>query len=283
MGGANPLITGCKINGNDAGTGGGIYIAAGLKSPVIEGYSIADNSATSSGGIAFGRGFALLPAKVTNCIIAGNIAGDEGGGILVSGFSVALKHSTISDNHGAYGGGVFYEGGMASITNSILWGDRATYGPEIASGGGDSPERSHLPSSHVALRIQQSPLQQRLHVTTAIDDQQNEDALIHNSINDAVGFEEDLAVFVYPQRHQFIGIGTSLREFGQTGEGFLDLLQNVVRSFQCIVRNDITIKFFEIMCSIMGQPNREGHQRSSRCCRRRFITSSAGRTLLSSI
>src|SRR5512135_311268 len=46
------------------------------------------------------------------------------------------------------------------------------------------------------LASQQSLLQQRLHVATAICNQQNIDTLIPDSVDDAVRFEEDLAVFM---------------------------------------------------------------------------------------
>ena len=60
------------------------------------------------------------------------------------------------------------------------------------------------------------------------------------------------AVFTNPQRQQFLGIGTSLGKFGQLGEGFLDLPQNVVRFLRGIVLSDIVVKLVEIMCGIIN-------------------------------
>ena len=42
---------------------------------------------------------------------------------------------------------------------------------------------------------EQSPLQKRLHIPTAINNQKNVHSLAHNPVNDTVGFKENLAVF----------------------------------------------------------------------------------------
>lgn len=47
-------------------------------------------------------------------------------------------------------------------------------------------------------RIQQPSLQEELHVTTTIHNQQNVDLPIQNSVNDTVRFEENLTVFANP-------------------------------------------------------------------------------------
>jgi len=50
------------------------------------------------------------------------------------------------------------------------------------------------------LRVQQSPLQQRLQVAATINYQQNVHVPVHDSVNDAVRFKKDLSVFANPQR-----------------------------------------------------------------------------------
>ena len=52
-----------------------------------------------------------------------------------------------------------------------------------------------------SLRVQQSPLQQGPHVTTAINNQENVHNLVHDSVNNAVRLKKELSVFANPQ-HQ---------------------------------------------------------------------------------
>jgi hypothetical protein len=106
---------------------------------------------------------------------------------------------------------------------------------------------------------QQSPLQQRLHVTPAIGNQQNVNVLIHDTVNDAVGFEEDLTVFTNPESQQLFRIASPLREFGQLGDGSLDLVQNIVGFLRRIVQSRVVVKLVEIPRCVIGQENRKWH------------------------
>jgi hypothetical protein len=133
------------------------------------------------------------------------------------------------------------------------------------------------------LCLQQPPLQKPLHVPTTIDDKQNDNVFIQDSIDDAVGLEKNLAVFPNPQHQKFFRVGAALGGFGQAGKGFLDLLQNVISLLWRVAQCDIVIKFVEITCCVIGQQNRERHQRNSRRSRKCLITSAAGWTLPCSI
>ncbi len=48
------------------------------------------------------------------------------------------------------------------------------------------------------LRLQQAPLQQRLHVTPPVCHDQDVDGVPNHPVDDAVGFDKDLAVVPYP-------------------------------------------------------------------------------------
>ncbi len=122
-----------------------------------------------------------------------------------------------------------------------------------------------------------------LHVPTAIDDQQDVDGLVHDSVDETVRFEENLAIFPDAQRQQLLRISAALGEFGQADESLLDLLQNVIRFFRRISARDIVVKLVQVMRRVIGQQNGKRHQRVSRRSRRRLTTSAAGWTLPSSI
>jgi len=115
----------------------------------------------------------------------------------------------------------------------------------------------------LVLNFQKSPLQKCLHVTATIDDQQNVDPVTQDFVNDAVGFEKNLTIFPNPQFQQFPGICVAFRGFGQTGKGFFDLLQDVIRFPWCIVPVNIVIKLVKVMYRIIGQENLTAHKRFS--------------------
>jgi Right handed beta helix region len=124
-------ITDSKIRDNEAGQGGGIYLALSSNSPsvVIRDSLVAGNEASFGGGI-----YSLSPKlTIQRSTIDGNAA-DEGGGLdLVSGPTeqpmTAIRASTISGNTARKGGGILADGNqpspgqqkpVASLVNSTL-------------------------------------------------------------------------------------------------------------------------------------------------------------------
>ena len=59
------------------------------------------------------------------------------------------------------------------------------------------------------LRIQQSTLQQRLHVAPSVGDQEDVYDVAQDPVNHAVGFEKDLALIADSQGQQFFRIGAT--------------------------------------------------------------------------
>jgi hypothetical protein len=127
------------ISDNHAGgIGGGIFNEGAL---AVVGSTISDNSARQGGG-AFNNWF-YFPAtlSITNSIISGNEATDDGGGIFNRGSGcffycyfggdLSLVDSTITQNQaGDCGGGLFNEGTL-SMTNSVISNNQAPVGPDI--------------------------------------------------------------------------------------------------------------------------------------------------------
>ena len=68
------------------------------------------------------------------------------------------------------------------------------------------------------LRLQQSPLQQDVQVAAAVGDQEHVDVVLYDPVDDAVGLEEDFAVFPDPQGQQFFREGPALGGSSQAGE-----------------------------------------------------------------
>jgi hypothetical protein len=181
MGGA-PTIRDCNISTNIAYVGGGVYGKEGA--PLIEDCNIYRNFAgvstgdvdviTGQGGGIFGEsmnaniidcrfvdnitdasGAGIYfhgpvsggdnTANVTNCLMTGNTAGRDGGGISANwNISVDIANCTLHSNnatgdfgdpngHTGLGGGLYCAyGAVTNIIDSILWRNDADLGPEIA-------------------------------------------------------------------------------------------------------------------------------------------------------
>lgn len=118
-------IDNCIIKNNTGVFGGGIgCVYSGV---TITNCQIINNTSSYGGGI-----YSLFPWRATdnlvvvNCIISGNNANNEGGGIIYVGFSTdayfELTNSSIVGNTAPNGGGIYLaECRDTNITNTILW------------------------------------------------------------------------------------------------------------------------------------------------------------------
>jgi len=143
----SPIITGCKIENNDAERdGGGIYLSNAA--PVITGTEIVDNSCDDDGGGIYGLqsdaelysciisennasgaggGLCFIDnsdPEIEGCLISGNSANSDGGGIFIDDFTdMEIDKTTISGNDAPDGGGIFIgEDAELECINSILEG-----------------------------------------------------------------------------------------------------------------------------------------------------------------
>jgi hypothetical protein len=124
-------LRGCTIIDNSAtNTGGGVFIIlSGTRTPKVIGCTISGNTATGRGGGIFGSGFGGV--IVTDCKISGNVTtnGSRGGGI--SGDTLTISGSTISENIATNGSGGGIAGGAVTVTSSTISGNSAN-----GNGGG---------------------------------------------------------------------------------------------------------------------------------------------------
>ena len=130
--GSYPTLTNCTINSNKGSRGGGFYNISGSTSGKetklincsIRGNEAIANSDPNSGD---GGGVGNHDSNMTllNCLIAGNSATDEGGGILSAyyGGYTTIINCTISGNKAGFAGGIFYNTTPTNLKNTIVWGN----------------------------------------------------------------------------------------------------------------------------------------------------------------
>ena len=118
-GGGSLVITGSTINENIAYLGGGISIEYG--SLVIAGSTITENGATCHGGGIWANGGTpeAITIAITHSTISNNTASNDGGGIDYLAL-LTITSSTISGNSAAYGGGILNYYGSLTITDSTI-------------------------------------------------------------------------------------------------------------------------------------------------------------------
>ncbi len=138
-------LTRCTITGNNAGSGGGLFVDGDL---LMDGCTVSGNTAMP-GFSSTGRGGGLRLSSyydtnavfnIRNSTISGN-SGSRGGGIFFKRYfstptALNVQNSTITGNSATVGGGI-YDYDFVSATNvksSIVSGNTAKYSPDIDAG-----------------------------------------------------------------------------------------------------------------------------------------------------
>ncbi len=138
---ASPMIRNCRLIGNHAWRGGGLYIGYGT--PTVRNCAFLNNSASHTKYRGEGGGIfcasSWTPITISGCIIAGNSASGvgtdpgAGGGMYLNIYSGSVRHCTIIGNSADTGGGIYCDayGGMA-VADCIVRSNRASQGPQIS-------------------------------------------------------------------------------------------------------------------------------------------------------
>ena len=117
-GNAELTMNTCKISGNTAFEGGGVYNAGqgGLATLVLNTCSISNNSASTGAGIfSSGANEGIATATIDSCTITQNIASNDGGGFYSDGqgdgdSTLIFSSCTLSGNAATNGGGIYSNG-----------------------------------------------------------------------------------------------------------------------------------------------------------------------------
>lgn len=117
---------------------GGVTIEHGLNSglAVLGGSVTVQNTAVIDNQGTFGAGVDLAAGTltVTGSTIAGNVGGNDGGGIYAApGSHLTVQSSTINGNQSYYGGGVFSAALTFALTNSTVTGNTGSSGHGIGA------------------------------------------------------------------------------------------------------------------------------------------------------
>jgi len=120
---ASPTISHCRLLGNWAVRGGGLYNNGGPLA--LSECSFIGNSADYLGGGIYNDAGSL---HLTNCTFTGNVSGNSGGGIMLISGSAMLTHCTFSANQARSEGGGIRSSSDDSITlnSCIFWENTAS-------------------------------------------------------------------------------------------------------------------------------------------------------------
>jgi hypothetical protein len=132
---------------------------------------ITDNVADWSGGGAYVSGdpnstLDVVSTVFTNCLITGNLARHDGGGISANWYAEPIiSNCTIGDNRviglRAVGGGLYNSyGSYMQVINSIIWDNVSSYdGSQVAVGSGDPayPVPGTVDMNHTDVQTQTDP------------------------------------------------------------------------------------------------------------------------------
>ncbi len=120
--GGTVVVRGCLVTGNRAtvASGGGIRLDAGLVTECIVSNNVAG---TGGGGLSKAN---TAGAICRNSLIAGNEAGNMGGGVYGSSRGLAVQNCTIVGNLATNGGGIYSDDTVFSVTNCIVVNNKAS-------------------------------------------------------------------------------------------------------------------------------------------------------------
>jgi len=116
------------------------HVVTGADQAILDGFIVVGGHANGVGVDAKGGGVLNLAAApmIRNCVIMGNRALEQGGGIYSEdcAFSLLLSScNVIYNDAGSEGGGLHHSDANTVLTNCIVWGNRADTGLSVGNSG----------------------------------------------------------------------------------------------------------------------------------------------------
>lgn len=148
IGGANPatgytsLIQSSRFSNNTSLVGGALYVCLlePTRTLLIDQSSIINNNATSQGGGVFSTCSGNL--DLSRSTFSGNVAGAQGGGLVVDQTTAIIRNSTLALNFttaaNGQGGAIFINAGRIATRNATIASNSASVGGGIAGGNANS-------------------------------------------------------------------------------------------------------------------------------------------------
>jgi len=118
----------------DGGGSGSVIDLNDFDGGTINGFTIRNGSASEGGGINCDSSDSII----TSCVITGNVADLNGGGVYVAGGSPTILNNVLTDNTALFGAAFYMNGTSPTFANNTIWGNTAgscggaLYGTESA-------------------------------------------------------------------------------------------------------------------------------------------------------
>ena len=115
---------GATLNGNATGS---VLTVTAAVTLTVRNLKVTNGAAVFGGGIL--DPFCGSTVNLSNAVVTGNTASDEGGGVFVDCATLNVTASTISNNTAVFGGGIYaIDFGTVNVTNSSVTGNTASEG-----------------------------------------------------------------------------------------------------------------------------------------------------------
>jgi hypothetical protein len=161
-----PTIEHCRIIGNQAHNGGGIWLDSTFDTVVFRNTFFADNNAVEGGGLGVGRD--AWNVRISHCTFRNNRARELGGGALIRSNDCSIDNSLFAANQADNGAGIRLRVFSANITNGTFVANR--HGSGISLSGSvvtlrdlilwdNSPRQIHTDSAEGTLHVQYCDLE----------------------------------------------------------------------------------------------------------------------------
>ncbi len=138
-----------------------------------------------------------------------------------------------------------------------------------------SPKRPVAKDRNGSSAAKQSAREQRLHIPPSIGDEVDRDLLPNDTIDQPVGLEEYLPVFLVAQRMEFRGLRAAHRRGRKTIGNFENSVQDALGAGGRIMLSYVGDDIFQVAFGVLGEDDLESHQSAVAASARILLATSA--------